>query len=80
MEATSILLISMTHFPLFVGQEVVEVAAPADEIFPLQTLQRGRYLVFEGDAVGIDFIDAKSHQVIDIWLENIDVADQERGS
>ena len=64
----------------FVGQEEPQIAVAADEPLLFKTRQAFLYAALECQLVGVDLIDAKCAEVIDVGLDDVrDVADQEHG-
>ena len=68
----------LVDVPLFVGQEEVILAAAADEGFAFQAGQALLDLLPEGQPVAVDLVEAERHEVVDVALHLVDVADQEQ--
>ena len=67
----------LVDVPLFVGQEEVVVAVAADERLLLQPAEALLDPAPQGQPVGVDLVEAEGHEVVDVPLDLLHVADQE---
>lgn len=69
------LLYIATDITLFIGEKVELIAVSANQYLPFQALQALFDLTLEGESIGIHFIDAEGHQVVDIRFDQIYITD-----